>query len=70
MRNTKIIVQHYSGILIPLARSSPVEVKIIVQDINGTIEPVTTLKNIATDILSLTANTLPVAPPVSYYSTP
>jgi hypothetical protein len=67
MRNTRIVVTDFNNTLVTVARSAPVETTIIVQKIGQTIETVTTLKNVASDILGITANTQPVAPPVNYY---
>ena len=58
MRDSKITVSKFNNILVTTGRYSPLQTTIIVKLINQTIEPISVLKQEATDMLG----TLPSVP--------
>jgi len=67
MRDSKITIQQYNGVLVTLSRTAPIETTILTTKIGNTIETIGNLKQIAADILGVQANTLPVAPSTFFY---
>jgi hypothetical protein len=67
MRDLKIVVQRHDDLLITVARSAPIETKIIVKQIGDTIEPLSFLKMKASDILGTTPTVPNQAPNVNFF---
>ena len=67
MRDLRIIVRQYGDILVTVARSAPVETKVIVKMIGDTIEPLSILKQKGSDVVGATPTVPNVAPPVSFF---
>jgi hypothetical protein len=67
MRDAKIVVQRHGDVLITIARSAPMETKLIVKQIGETIEPLSILKMKASDVLGTTPTVPNVAPNVNYF---
>ena len=67
MRDLKVIVRQYGNILVTVARSAPIETKIIVKQIGNTIEPLSILKMKGSDVVGATPTVPNVAPPVSFF---
>lgn len=67
MRDGKITVKKYEDILVTVARSAPIEIKIIVKQIGQTIEPLSVLKQKGSDVIGATPTVPNVAPPVSFF---
>ena len=67
MRDLKIVVRQYGDILVTVARSAPVETKVIVKLIGNTIEPLSILKQKSSDVIGATPTVPNVAPPVSFF---
>jgi len=61
MRDSRITIQQFDGVLVTLSRTAPIETTIIATRIGNTIETIGNLKQIAADVLGVQANTLPVA---------
>jgi hypothetical protein len=54
MRDTKITIRKYDNILVTVARTAPLETKIICKNNNGIIETLSVLKQRASDVLGTT----------------
>ena len=67
MRDLRIIVRQYGDILVTVARSAPVETKVIVKQIGDTIEPLSILKQKGSDVVGATPTVPNVAPPVNFF---
>jgi hypothetical protein len=67
MRDGKIIVTKFNDVIVTVARSAPVEIKIIVKQIGDTIEPLSVLKQKGSDVIGATPTVPNVAPPVSFF---
>jgi hypothetical protein len=67
MRDGKIVVRNYGDHIITVARSAPVETKIIVKKIGNTIETLSQLKQKGSDVVGGTPTVPNVAPPVSFF---
>lgn len=67
MRETKIVVQKHGDILVTVARSAPIEAKIIAKRINYSIEPISMLKQKASDVLGTTPTVPNLAPQVGFF---
>lgn len=67
MRDARIVVQRYDDILVTVARSAPIEIKLIVKRIGDTIEPLSILKMKASDVLGTTPTVPNVAPSVNFF---
>jgi uncharacterized Rossmann fold enzyme len=67
MRDGTIVVSNYGNHLITVARSAPVEIKIIVKQVGDTIETLSQLKQKGTDVLGTTPTVPNVAPAVGFY---
>lgn len=67
MRDGTIIVSNYGDHLITVARSAPVEIKIIVKQIGNTIETLSQLKQKDADVVGTTPTVPNVAPQVSFF---
>jgi hypothetical protein len=67
MRDGTIVVTKYQDHIITVARSAPVEIKIIVKQIGDTIETLSQLKQKGSDVTGTTPTVPNVAPPVSFF---
>jgi hypothetical protein len=67
MRDLRVTMRQYGDILVTVARSAPIEVKVIVKKINNTIEPLSILKQKGSDVVGATPTVPNVAPPVSFF---
>lgn len=67
MRDSKIVVTNYGDHIITVARSAPVEIKIIVKQVGNTIETLSQLKQKGTDVLGTTPTVPNVAPAVGFF---
>lgn len=54
MRDSKITIRQYGDLLVTIARTAPLETKIICKDNNGVIETLSVLKQKASDVLGTT----------------
>ena len=67
MRETKIVVQRHGDILVTIARSAPIETKIIARRVGYSIEPISVLKQKASDVLGTTPTVPNIAPSVGFF---
>jgi hypothetical protein len=67
MRDGKIVVRKYEEHLITVARSAPIEIKIIVKQIGDTIETLSQLKQKGADVIGGSPTVPNQAPPVSFF---
>ena len=67
MRDSRIVVSNYNDHIITIARSAPVEIKIIVKQVGDTIETLSQLKQKGTDVLGTTPTVPNVAPAVGFF---
>ena len=67
MRDLKVVVQRHDDLLITVARSAPIETKIIVKQVGETIEPLSILKMKASDVLGTTPTVPNIAPSVNFF---
>lgn len=67
MRDSRIVIQNYGDLLVTVARTAPMETKIIVKQIGETIEPLSILKQKGSDVLGTTPTVPNIAPPVGFF---
>lgn len=67
MRDSRIVIQKHGDLLVTVARTAPMETKIIVKKIGDTIEPLSVLKLKGSDVLGTTPTVPNVAPSVGYF---
>jgi hypothetical protein len=67
MRDSRIVIQKYGNVLVTVARTAPMETKVIVKKIGETVEPLSILKQKASDVLGTTPTVPNQAPPVNYF---